>query len=99
MELEAKECPYCGNIVMAGEGEEAEDVCTCAEAERRRDLKLRYDKLLSAAENCLGEECGKNILLSSRYPKRSLTRCVRLSGCYARSLFRRRPSGLLTGQV
>lgn len=54
MELEAKECPYCGNIVMAGEGEEAEDVCTCAEAERRRDLKLRYDKLLSAAENCLG---------------------------------------------
>lgn len=59
MELEAKECPYCGNIVMAGEGEEAEDVCTCAEAERRRDLKLRYDKLLSAAENCLGKECGK----------------------------------------
>ena len=99
MELEVKECPYCGNMVMAGEGEEAEDVCTCAEAERRRDLKLRYDKLLSAAKNCLGEECGEKYPSLKPVSEAELNAVREIIGMLCSELISSASLGLIDGNL
>ena len=58
-DYETKTCSLCGSPVIVSQGEEAENVCTCPEAQHRREMEMRFIKLRRAAENCCGEGCEK----------------------------------------
>lgn len=78
-EYETKTCSLCGSPVITMPGQAAEKVCSCPEAQHRRDMDARFVRLKDAVENSCGEGCELSFPLHKPLTEEQLTAVVEIA--------------------
>ncbi|MGN0989693.1 MAG: hypothetical protein ACI4N6_05245 [Eubacteriales bacterium] len=59
-ETELKQCPFCGQYMMCGDGCDIREVCSCDGAKKYQTYKIKYDNQTSRLEKLCGEGCSED---------------------------------------